>query len=74
MTGSPPNVATAVTSRRGQCQATEIPPAGQLTTEAYAGRACYACGQHLERGAVHVGRAIGWSGAHDLSTDVYACP
>ncbi|MFK4600452.1 hypothetical protein RKD30_007119 [Streptomyces pristinaespiralis] len=62
-----------VTGRR-RCRDTPVPAPAALSWEAYAGRACYACGKRLTTGAVLVGRAQGHSGAHDLSADVYACP
>ncbi|MEV4329593.1 hypothetical protein AB0K02_03490 [Streptomyces sp. NPDC049597] len=57
-----------------RCADVPIPPAAALSWEAYAGRACYACGKPLTTGAVFVGRATGQQGAHVLDTDVYACP
>jgi hypothetical protein len=56
------------------CRTQPIPPVRELSTEAYAGRACFACGRQLTRGAVFVGRAVGRQGVHVLDTDVYACP
>ena len=53
----------------------EPPPAATLTRAQHAGWACCFCGASLrETGGVPAGRAKGWSGAHDLSVDVYACP
>ncbi|NWF31277.1 hypothetical protein HW130_34490 [Streptomyces sp. PKU-EA00015] len=69
MTTTPPP-----TLVRTGCRNTDIPPAAALSWEAYAGRACYACGKALTTGAVLVGRAKGRQGAHVLDTDVYACP
>ncbi|MFJ4013925.1 hypothetical protein [Streptomyces sp. NPDC090026] len=77
---SGPAQTAAASARAGQapprpaCRTAPVPDARQLTTEAYAGRACYACGQHLEHGGVAAGRAVGRDGAHDLSAEVYACP
>jgi hypothetical protein len=56
------------------CREAPIPPAGDLSWEAYAGRACYACEKQLTVGAVLVGRAEGRDGVHVYDTDVYACP
>lgn len=56
------------------CQTREIPPASALTTEAWSGRSCFACGRPLTVGAVHVGRAMGRSGVHDIGAEVFACP
>lgn len=61
-------------TERTACREMPIPAAGDLSWEAYAGRACYACGKRLTTGAIHVGRAVGHSGVHVLDTDVYACP
>ncbi|WP_432067364.1 hypothetical protein [Streptomyces sp. C10-9-1] len=80
MTGPPQTAPAAASARAGQapprpaCRTTPVPDARDLTGEAYAGRACYACGRHLEHGGVPAGRAKGMDGVHDLSTDVYACP
>ncbi|MFF8843152.1 hypothetical protein ACF08N_10515 [Streptomyces sp. NPDC015127] len=63
---------TVATASR--CREVTVPPAAALSWEAYAGRACYACGRQLTRGGVLVGRAVGHQGAHVLDTDVYACP
>lgn len=63
-----------VTATAVRCRTAPIPPAADLSWEQYAGRACYACGKPLTRGAVHVGRAVGRQGVHVLDTDVYACP
>ncbi|MET9508931.1 hypothetical protein ABZX62_10715 [Streptomyces flavidovirens] len=59
---------------RSRCRCKKIPPAPKLSYEAYAGRACYACGRALTTGAVLVGRATGHEGVHVLDVDVYACP
>ncbi|GGW29422.1 hypothetical protein [Streptomyces xantholiticus] len=61
-------------SATARCVETPIPPAADLSWEAYAGRACYACEKQLTVGAVLVGRAVGRMGAHVLDIDVYACP
>ncbi|WP_176732648.1 hypothetical protein [Streptomyces sp. MnatMP-M17] len=53
---------------------TPIPPAGDLSTEQWAGRACYACGQPLTTGAVYCGWARGRAGVHVLDAEVWACP
>lgn len=53
----------------------EIPSTHDLTHSQYKGWACVWCGVILggSTGATLVGRATGWSGAHDLSCDAYAC-
>ena len=53
---------------------TPVPAAAELTTEAYMGRACYACGRLLSYGAVYRGWAFGWQGRCRLDTEVWACP
>lgn len=68
-----PAAVSPATGRR-RCRDAVIPPAAALSWEAYAGRACYACGKRLTAGAVLVGRAKGRDGAHVLDTDAYACP
>jgi hypothetical protein len=69
MTDGAPTTAAAT-----RCRDVPIPSPFDLSWEAYAGRACYACDKKLTTGAIHVGRAVGRDGAHDHSTDVYACP
>ncbi|WP_157877413.1 hypothetical protein [Streptomyces odonnellii] len=59
---------------RVPCAEAPIPPAGDLSTEAWAGRACYACGRPLTSGAVYRGWARGRSGVHVLDAEVWACP
>ncbi|WP_037648047.1 hypothetical protein [Streptomyces flavidovirens] len=59
---------------RSRCRYKKIPPAQKLSYDAYAGRACYACGRTLTTGAILVGRATGRQGVHVLDVDVYACP
>ncbi|QXE36990.1 hypothetical protein KQY30_25030 [Streptomyces sp. GMY02] len=56
------------------CAEASVPPAGDLTTEQWAGRACYACGRPLTTGAVYRGWARGRLGAHSLDAEVWACP
>ncbi|MFI5755603.1 hypothetical protein [Streptomyces sp. NPDC051569] len=56
------------------CSETPIPPVGELDSEQYAGRACYACGTSLWRGAEYGGWARGFAGVHNLDTEVWACP
>lgn len=53
----------------------KIPTVRELTHSQYKGWACIWCRKTLTdtTGATVVGRAIGWSGAHDLSCDAYAC-
>lgn len=59
---------------REACRTAPVPPAVDLSWEATAGRACYACGRQLTVVAVLVGRAVGREGVHVLDCDVYACP
>lgn len=51
-----------------------IPPAGDLSWEQYAGRACVWCGQPLTVGGRSVGIARGREGVHVLDVEVYAGP
>ncbi|WP_247192271.1 hypothetical protein [Streptomyces scabiei] len=51
----------------------EIPDVTELTYGQYRGWDCVWCEARLIRGAVRAGRATGFLGAHDMSTDVYAC-
>lgn len=52
-----------------------LPPVTALTWAQYSGWACALCGTSLaSTGGVSAGRALGTSGAHDLSVEVYACP
>jgi hypothetical protein len=51
----------------------EIPDATDLPHGVYRGWNCVWCEARLLRGAVLAGRAKGFIGAHDMSTDVYAC-
>ena len=51
-----------------------LPDATELTNGQYRGWNCVWCNQRLTRGAVPAGRATGYRGVHDMSTDVYACP
>lgn len=53
--------------------APEIPAATDLPHGVYRGWNCVWCETRLLRGAVLAGRAKGFAGAHDMSTDVYAC-
>ncbi len=55
-------------------QPPEIPDATDLTPGQYRGWNCVWCSTRLTRGAVRAGRATGFRGAHDMSTDVFACP
>ncbi|MEV8311958.1 hypothetical protein AB0P36_32730 [Streptomyces flavidovirens] len=64
----------SVTPVHSRCRYKKIPPVRKLSYEAYAGRACYACGRPLTTGAILVGRATGRAGVHVLDVDVYACP
>lgn len=57
-----------------RCQDAPIPPARELSYDAYWGWACYACGKRLTTGAVLRGRARGREGAVVLDVDVWACP
>lgn len=50
-----------------------IPDATDLAHGQYRGWNCVWCEARLIRGAVLAGRATGYLGAHDMSTDVYAC-
>jgi hypothetical protein len=54
-------------------QPPEIPAATDLPHGVYRGWNCVWCEARLLRGAVLAGRAKGKIGAHDMSTDVYAC-
>lgn len=51
----------------------EIPDATDLPHGVYRGWNCVWCETRLLRGAILAGRAKGFIGAHDMSTDVYAC-
>ncbi|MDX2837958.1 hypothetical protein PV377_02890 [Streptomyces ipomoeae] len=51
-----------------------LPAATDLTHGQYRGWNCVWCDVRLTTGAVSQGRAEGWSGAHDLSAEVWACP
>lgn len=51
-----------------------IPDATELTHGQYRGWNCVWCNIRLLRGAARAGRATGYLGVHDMSTDVYACP
>lgn len=50
------------------------PPVTSLSRAQASGWACCYCGRDLWKGAVSAGTAHGQSGAHDLSTEVYAHP
>lgn len=50
-----------------------IPAATDLPHGVYRGWNCVWCETRLLRGAVRAGRATGFIGVHDMSTDVYAC-
>jgi hypothetical protein len=50
------------------------PPVTTLTYAQKAGWACCFCEGDIWTGAVSAGRALGTSGAHDLSVEVYAHP
>ncbi|MFF6780587.1 hypothetical protein [Streptomyces sp. NPDC012510] len=51
-----------------------LPPATELTHGQYTGWNCVWCDTRLTTGAVSAGKARGSSGAHNLDTEVYACP
>ncbi|GGU69063.1 hypothetical protein [Streptomyces daghestanicus] len=53
----------------------ELPPAIELPRARYSGWACVWCGASLRHVlAVPAGRATGYVGAHDMSTEVSQCP
>jgi hypothetical protein len=51
-----------------------LPAVTDLTFGQSAGWNCVWCRAPLTTGAVSAGIAEGYSGAHDLSVEVYACP
>lgn len=65
---------TAAAAEQPRCQDAPVPPAGDLSYDAYYGWACYACGKPLTAGAVLRGRAEGRQGKCVLDVDVWACP
>lgn len=52
----------------------ELPSVLDLTYGQSAGWNCVWCSARLTSGAVSAGIARGQSGAHNLDTEVYACP
>lgn len=54
-----------------------LPPAGELSSEQYAGRSCVWCDTPITTGGYSAGIARGRIGVHSLDTEVYAgrcCP
>lgn len=51
-----------------------LPVLETLTWDQSAGRACVWCRKALTTGAVHAGTIRDRDGAHNLDTEVWACP